>query len=197
MSVAIEARPNIRRRPPAQGRWTYADYACLPDNGMRYEVIRGELYMSPAPSPEHQEVSVNLTFVLYEFVRSRHLGKVYEAPIDVNLPGLANPVQPDILFIAKEHLGIVKRKFIEGAPDLVVEVLSPGSIGQDRHTKLQLYAEAGVSEYWIVDPEECAIDIYVLRGQAYALLGRYGVGEHTQSEALPEFSVNVDEICQR
>ncbi|MEW5986303.1 MAG: Uma2 family endonuclease [Chloroflexota bacterium] len=196
MQVAVQTRPTPRRRPPAQGRWTYADYARLPNNGMRYEVIRGELYMSPAPSPIHQRISLILAVELFTFVEAHKLGRVYTSPIDVNLLSLANPVQPDVLFISRKRLSIIKRKFIEGAPDLIMEVLSPGNPEHDRRTKLQLYAEAGVREYWIVDPEECAIDIYVLRGQAYALLGRYGAGEQTQSEVLPEFAVNVDEICQ-
>ncbi len=181
--------------PPPQGEWTYEDYARLPENGLRYEIIKGELLMTPAPRPLHQEVSLNLTYVLHQFVRKNQLGKVYEAPIDVNLPGLASPVQPDLLFIASDRLDIIKDRFIEGPPDLIMEILSSGSEIHDRRTKFELYARAGVREYWLVDPDRRAIEIYVLRGQAYAPLGNFGVEAETRSELLPGFAVKVGEVC--
>jgi Uma2 family endonuclease len=181
--------------PPPQGKWTYDDYARLPDHGVRYEVIEGELVMTPAPRPKHQKVSLNLTFVLEQFVRSRQLGEVYVAPIDVNLPGLASPVQPDLLFITTDRLDIIKEKFIEGAPDLIIEVLSAGSEMDDRRTKFELYARAGVREYWLVDPDGRTIEIFVLRGQAYAPLGNFDSDGQTRSEVLPDFTVTVGEIC--
>ena len=181
--------------PPPQGEWTYEDYARLQENGLRYEVIKGELVMTPAPRPKHQEVSLNLTYALHQYVKGNRLGKVYEAPIDVNLPGLASPVQPDLLFIAAERLDIIKEKFIEGAPDLIMEVLSAGSERQDRRTKFELYARAGVREYWLVDPDGRSIDIFVLRGQAYAPLGNFDADTQTRSEVLPDFSLTVGEVC--
>ena len=185
----------LQRWPPQQGQWTYADYARLPDNGFRYEVIRGELYMSPAPSTRHQAVVTTLVLELYHFVRQHKLGKVFTSPIDVVISELATPVQPDLIFISLERLDIVKKQVVEGAPDLVVEVLSPGTVQYDRQTKFYAYAEAGVTEYWLVDPDTCAIDIYVLRGQAYALLGTFGPDDQTQSEVLSDFTVAVSDIC--
>ena len=99
--------------------------------------------------------------------------KIYIAPINLILPDLTNPIQPDLLFISTDKLDIIKENFIEGVPDLIVEVLSPANPGHDRHTKFRVYAEAGVQEYWIVDPDAGAINVNVLRGQAYALAGKF------------------------
>ena len=92
-------------------------------------------------------------------------------------------------------LQMVKDNLIEGVPDLIVEVLSPGNPGHDRQTKFQLYARAGVREYWLVDPDARVIEINVLRGQAYAPTGRFGSDEQIRSEVLPDFGVRVADIC--
>ena len=179
---------------PRQGEWTYEDYRRLPDDHFRYEIIGGNLYMSPAPSTKHQLASVELTYALVSFVKKHNLGRVYEAPIDVILPDLASPVQPDILFIAKERLDIVREQFIDGAPDLIVEVLSPGNLRHDRHTKFQLYVAAGVKEYWIADPDARAVDVYVPRGNAYVPLGHFALDGAIQSELFPELRIPVKDI---
>lgn len=184
----------ITARPPQQGDWTYEDYARLPDNGMRYEVIEGELFMSPAPRPVHQEMILNLASEMHFFLKKAKKGKVFVSPIDVVVGDLATPVQPDIVFVRQERLAIVGDR-IEGAPDLVVEVISPGSRIQDRRRKFILYAQVGVPEYWLADPDECLVEVYVLRGQAYALLGQF-VGEDViQSEVLPDLQIPISRIC--
>lgn len=184
----------ITARPPQQGDWTYEDYARLPDNGMRYEVIAGELFMSPAPRPVHQEMILNLASEMHFFLKKAKKGKVFVSPIDVVVGDLATPVQPDIVFVRQERLAIVGDR-IEGAPDLVVEVISPGSRIQDRRRKFILYAQVGVPEYWLADPDECLVEVYVLRGQAYALLGQF-VGEDViQSEVLPDLQIPIGQIC--
>lgn len=181
--------------PPPQGAWTYEDYARLPDNGMRYEVIEGDLYMSPAPRSIHQRIIARLYGYLWDYLKDRSIGEALFAPIDLILPDLASPVQPDLLFIAQDRLDIIKEKFIEGIPDLIVEILSPGNPALDRRTKFRVYAQAGVREYWIIDPDTCTIEINVLRGQAYAPLGTFGPGEQTRSEVLADFSLSVSDIC--
>lgn len=181
-------------QPPPQGAWTYADYARLPDNGMRYEVIEGELFMSPAPRAIHQEMIINLVIELGLYLRTHKLGKIYTAPVDVMMGDLATPVQPDILFIRRERLQIVSDR-VEGVPDFIIEVLSPGNSWVDKRKKFELYAQNGVSEYWIADPDECLVEVYVLRGQAYALLGQF-VGEDViQSEVLPDLQIPISHIC--
>lgn len=151
--------------------------------------------MAPAPRPSHQKAIFALSGRLWEFLQRQPVGEVLTAPVDVILPGLASPVQPDLLFIGNDRLDTVKNDTIEGAPDLIVEVLSPSDPMYDRRTKFQLYARAGVREYWIVDLEAREISINVLRGQAYALLRSFGADEPIRSEVLTGFSVQVSEIC--
>jgi len=120
--------PGFRATLPAQGEWTYEDYRRLPNDGWRYEVLRGELHRTPAPSAKHQAAVRNLAFLFMLFLREQPLGKIYFAPIDVILPGgLATPVQPDLVFLFEEHSHRVGEQLIEGAPDLIAEVLSPSN----------------------------------------------------------------------
>ena len=180
---------------PAQGQWTYDDYRRLPEDGWRYEVFQGELHMTPAPGTDHQRSSTRLERQLSNFVVEHDLGEVLHAPLDVRLGKLANPVQPDILFIRQDRLDIIQERWIEGAPDLIVEILSPGNWIDDRRTKYRLYALAGVREYWIVDPRKCEIDVYVLREGSFMQVGNFGAGERVRSDVLAGFEIGVDEIC--
>lgn len=181
---------------PEQGEWTYEDYARLPDDGRRYEVIRGRLHVTPAPSTKHQLVSFELAFALYEHVTANKLGRVLEAPVDLILPDRATPVQPDILFIARERRAILQEQFIEGAPDSIIEVLSPGNVHYDRHTKYDLYAEAGVREYWIVDPDDCLVDVYTLHDDdIYVPFGHFERGGAIRSSLLPDLQIPLEDVC--
>lgn len=180
---------------PPQGKWTYEDYRRLPDDGWIYEVIGGELYMTPAARRIHQKCSGNLFALLRHFGVRQAVGEAYTSPIDVVLPGLATPVQPDVLFISSERLDIVKPERIEGAPDIIAEVLSPADWIVDRRTKFEVYAKAGVREYWIVSPDARTIELFMLRGGSYTLIGRYGVGETVRSDVLPGFAVEIEDIC--
>ncbi len=151
--------------------------------------------MAPAPRTKHQRTSMNLGASMHQHVSQYGLGEVYDAPIDVILPGLAGPVQPDVLFIARERLDIVKEDFIEGPPDLIVEILSPSNWLTDRRAKFRIYAQAGVREYWIVDTDARTVEVFVLRGGSYALVGKVGPGETLRSEVVAGFEIGVDEIC--
>ncbi len=180
---------------PPQGKWTYEDYCRLPEDGWTYEVIEGELYMSPAPLTIHQRCKLKFAATFLSFAEDHDAGMVLDAPTDVLLPGLASPVQPDVIFVSKERLDIVKDERVEGAPDIVVEVLSPGNWLLDRRDKFKVYAKAGVREYWIVDPHARTIELFGLRGSMYALIGKYVAGETVQSEVLPGFEVKVEDVC--
>lgn len=195
ISIAEFPPPIGEEQWPRQGEWTYADYKRLPDDGWRYEIIEGELHMTPASGTKHQKIVVNLAFAFSQFVRAQRCGEIYVAPTDVILPGLATPVQPDLLFVTADRLDIVKDAFVEGPPDLIVEVLSPSNWLVDRRVKLEAYAQAGVSEYWIVDAEARAVELFSLAGQQYHQVGRYGPGERVASGVLTGFEVSVDEIC--
>ncbi|MEO0223067.1 MAG: Uma2 family endonuclease, partial [candidate division WOR-3 bacterium] len=130
--------------------WTYRDYLKLEDD-KRYEVINGRLVEMPAPNFEHQRISRNLEFKLWEFVKENGLGEILYAPFDIILSEDI-VVQPDIVFISKDNLKNIKEGRLFGAPDLVVEIVSPVSYKRDRYEKFRIYEELGVKEYWIVLP---------------------------------------------
>ena len=195
MEPVLETSSGERTWPPAQGEWTYGDYLRLPDDGWRYEVIRGRLHMIAAPREVHQRASGELAFAMRQFVKRHGVGRVYEAPFEVVLSDLATPVQPDILFISAERVGeIVTAERVEGPPDLIVEILSPSNWLDDRREKFEVYEESGVREYWIVDPDVRLVEVFVLREGIYTLLGKWGAGEAARSEVLAGFEMMVDEV---
>ena len=143
-------------------KYTYEDYLKTPDDE-RYELIEGELLMTPSPIPKHQRISRELEFEIIKFVKANDLGEVFYAPCDVYLDN-ENVVQPDILFISKERLNIIGEKNIQGAPDLAIEIISESTAYRDLVQKKKLYAKFGVKEYWIVIPGEESIEIYSPKG---------------------------------
>jgi Uma2 family endonuclease len=180
---------------PPQGHWTYADYARLPNDGWRYDVIRGKLHMAPAPNIKHQMAARNIGVNLVLYVQRNQLGEVLFAPTDVILPDdLGTPVQPDLLFVARERLDIIAETRVEGAPDLVVEVLSPSNWLDDRREKYEVYETTGVREYWIVDPDLRVVEVYMLRDGVYVLLGKFGPGDTIRSQVLAGFAVAIDQV---
>ena len=139
-------------------KFNYSDYLLLADNEKRYEILEGELLMSPSPNAMHQIVLLNLATILKLFVEKNDLGKIFIAPLDVVLSKF-DVVQPDITFISKQRYHIVKSTHLEGAPDLVVEIISPGSAKRDRIIKRKIYALHGVKEYWLVHPEKEQVQV--------------------------------------
>jgi Uma2 family endonuclease len=145
--------------PPAQGEWTYEDWLKLPDDGYRYEVIDGVLYMRPPPLIRHQRTSSRIYIPFSDFLRLNPLGEVFYAPVGVRLPNQPVPLQPDLVFVRAERLDIIQENYIEGTPDLIIEILSPSNWLYDRREKMRVYQEAGVPVYWIVDPRALTIEI--------------------------------------
>ncbi|MFP4228520.1 MAG: Uma2 family endonuclease [Salinivenus sp.] len=143
----------------AAPRLTYEDYRTIPDDGKRHEIIDGEEYMSPSPTTPHQRIVQRLHLSLAPYVNERSAGEVFVAPCDVILTD-HDVVQPDVFFVAAERGDIVKERGIEGAPDLVVEVVSEGNRRHDEVRKRQLYARHGVAEYWVVDPALETVKVY-------------------------------------
>lgn len=141
-------------------KYTYNDYLLI-DDDKRYEIIRGGLIMVPAPFTSHQRVLENLGFIISKCVREKDSGKVFYAPTDVVLAEDV-VVQPDILFINKERLDIIEEAAIMGSPDLIVEIVSPSSASYDTVEKRDIYEEYGVKEYWLVFPQEKAIEVLTL-----------------------------------
>ncbi|MBI5244103.1 MAG: Uma2 family endonuclease [Elusimicrobia bacterium] len=138
---------------------TYEDYLTFPDDGRRHQIIEGEHFMTPSPSRRHQEVCGNIYRPLFEHTQRTRSGKVYFSPMDVILSD-EDVVQPDVLFISTARAAIITEKNIQGAPDLVVEVLSEATRKTDLSIKRKLYAASGVLEYWVVDPELEAVSVY-------------------------------------
>lgn len=179
---------------PEQGHWTYADYAALPDDGQRYEVMDGVLLMSPSPNPVHQNVVNWIAFYLTQYVVLTGLGRVFGAPLDVELAP-NKVVQPDVLVLLNKNLNKVTSTCIVGAPDLVVEVRSPGTAVYDRLNKSGAYAQAGVQEYWMVHPDMQTIEPLILQNGVYSsqgvLRGKVGIS----SQVVPDIiSVNVEQF---
>ena len=180
---------------PAQGEWTERDYFLLPETNRIVELSEGRIVMPPHPTYSHQLALLNLYKRIDEFVARHGLGQVLVAPLPVRLwPGKIR--EPDIFFFAREHLDRIGER-VFGVPDLVVEVVSEGTEHVDRGEKYVEYARAGVREYWIVDPKERSIEVYVLRSGRFELQGRYRPGDRARSELLCGFEVDVEEIFRR
>lgn len=177
-----------------QGHWTYDLYRTLPDDGQRYEIVNGVLYMSPAPNVPHQEVVLEIASYLRSYITHKGLGRVYIAPLDVKLTP-DTIVQPDVLVVLKEHIHRVQFSQIVGAPDLIVEVASPGTVTFDRREKYDAYAQAGVQEYWMVDPIAHTIEVRILEGNVYHALALCKDNEPMRSKVVPELvEVSVNQF---
>jgi len=176
----------------ANVRFTYDDYLLLPDD-KRYEIVEGELLVVPAPNTRHQRVCRNLLVALIRHVDNAGIGEVLAAPYDVVL-SQENTVQPDILYVRRERLGIIGEANLRQAPDLVVEVLSAGSRSRDHDIKRKLYARFGVQEYWIVDPDAATVEVLAWGEAGYSSAGVFGVTDRLASPLLPDFNLPLSEI---
>lgn len=163
----------------------------LPD-GVRAELIEGELFMSPAPKFRHQRIVSNLHFALRKHVEARRLGIVVDSPIDVHLPS-GNVVQPDLVFAAEANRTIL-RDWVRGTPDLLVEVISPESAERDRIVKRDLYARNGVPEYWIVDEQSRSVEVLRLKADAYEPAGYFTEADSVRSILLPDLDLTLAEV---
>lgn len=173
-------------------KFTYDDYLKTPED-KRYELIEGELIMTPSPVTRYQRISRKIEFRLEKFVTENDLGEVFYAPCDVYLDN-ENVVQPDILFISKERLNVIGEKNIQGAPDLIVEILSESSAYRDLVKKKKIYASFGVKEYWIVDPEEKTVEIYLLGNNAFTLSKRFNENDILSSPLLTRLEIDLAQI---
>lgn len=171
-------------------KFTYADYRTLPETGPRYQLVDGELLMSPAPTVRHQKIVARILAALVVFVESRRLGVVLGSPVDVILSD-ADVIQPDIVYVSAAHSAIVAREGIRGGPDLCVEALSPTTAKLDGGLKKVLYARHGVTEYWIVDPDADRVDLYRLQENADAPVRTYGSSDVLTTALLPGFSLDL------
>jgi len=175
--------------------WTYEDYLLFPEDGKRYEIVEGDCFMSPAPRTRHQDISGNLFSLLKVYFKGTKKGRVFAAPTDVILSD-TNIVQPDLLVILAARTFMITEKNIQGAPDIVIEIISETSRKTDEITKKKLYERHGVLEYWIVDPDLALVKIYRLTD------GRYGRAEERAQERgetlttvlLPGLDISLTEL---
>ena len=194
MGTAYRLNPELEERllRGERGPYTIEDYLALPEDGPRFQLLRGWLVREPSPLEVHQRVLGNLYVLLRRWVDARQLGSVYLAPFDTALSRY-DVVQPDLLFVAAEHRARITRRRVEGAPDLVVEILSPSTGKRDRTVKLELYAEAGVREAWLVDPDGQAVDVIALEVPGRPVF-RFTGHQSPRSRVLGDLDFAVQEI---
>ena len=176
--------------------WTYEEFMSLPEGGpFRYEIIDGELCMTPSPAPRHQHISMNLSGIAWDFLRSNPLGEIFAAPCDVVFS--TDPpqvVEPDLLYVSKKHAAIIGEKNIRGVPDLTIEILSPSTLINDLRLKHSLYERFGVPEFWTVDPESQTVRVFLLLDGHYQAPLEYGKGDCLESPLLPGLSIPLSKI---
>ena len=180
-------------RPTA--KLTYADY-CKTSDDERWELLNGELIMAPSPTSYHQAVAGKLYRMLSDFVEGASLGQVFYAPLDVVLSDV-DVVQPDLLFISTARMHILTDANIQGAPDLVVEVLSPSTASRDWRIKLDVYAEHGVQEYWVVDPDGQRVWVLARTDGSLTEVANYGPTDTLASPTLTGITADLSGVFQR
>jgi len=185
----VTSKLTMRR---AKVRFTYSDYLLLPED-KRYEILDGELYVAAAPNTGHQRVSRKLAGALNQHIDERGLGEIFNAPYDVILSE-ENVVQPDILFVRKERIGLIGEMNLQGAPDIVIEILSEGTRRKDMEVKRKIYAGFGVPEYWIVDPEAATVEVLVWSELGYITAGVCRRSDRLSSPVLPDLNLPLSQV---
>jgi len=172
---------------------TRHDYAEMPEGPPYYQVIEGELVMWPGPDTSHQSAAGSIYWLIRQFLEKHPVGYVFVAPLDVFLTEV-NVYQPDVIFISKKRRSIIKKRGIEGAPELVVEVLSPGTARLDKGSKRKVYARTGVRELWLVEPAAKLIHVYYLFRDAELPVATYDEQAVFKSPLLPGLRIKAASI---
>ena len=180
---------DLQTRP----RKTVDDFMKLPE-GTLAELIDGEIFMTPGPRVLHQRVVINLTLELAPYVRGRKLGEILTSPVDVHLPS-GDIVEPDLILVRRENESIIQ-DWIRGAPDLLIEVLSPSHPERDLIVKRNLYARNGVPEYWIVDPSDRSVQVWRLVEGRYDPSGYRREGQTLATNLIPGFELSVTKLFE-
>ena len=185
----------MRPAPTPSVKFTYEDFLNFPDDGKRHEIIDGEHFVTPSPNTKHQAVSMNLAAILWTYLKDHPIGAVFAAPFDVVFSDV-DVVEPDLIYVSLERLHILTSQHARGAPDLAVEILSPGTRMTDEVKKRQLYERFGVGEYWVIDPELNTITVYRRVQDAFVRVAELSA-EHADmltTPLLPGFSVTLAEV---
>jgi Uma2 family endonuclease len=172
---------------------TYEDYEAFPDDGNRYEIIDGEVCVSPPPITAHQWASAELTWLLGSHIRQYELGRLFYAPFAVMLSP-HDVFEPDVVFISEDRMVLLGEKGLRGAPDLCIEISSPSTRTYDRTVKRERYAQFGVDEYWIVDPDTKTVEVFVLEAGAYRLQAIARADDRVASSVLPQLDLRASAL---
>jgi Uma2 family endonuclease len=179
--------------PPGKIVLTYEDYCLLPNDRNRYEILDGELSVTPAPRVNHQRISRRFLRFLDDHVSANNLGEIFAAPTDVILAP-TTVVQPDLIFIADDRAHIITERAIEGAPTLVIEILSPTTQQTARVTKAQLYAKYGVPHYWLLDPSQHHFEAYELAGDHYVIIESMKSEDQFRPSLFPGLTIRLADL---
>jgi len=179
-------------QPKPKIKFTVQDYMSTPE-GMRYQLLDGEMILAPSPTQKHQTVLANLAAAVRTFVQQRNLGRVWFAPFDVVLSNY-DVAQPDLMFVSNERAGIITEANIQGAPDLVVEILSPSTAEYDQGYKRALYSRHEVGEYWLVDPDAETVEVLVLGAEGLSPHEVFGTGQTLESPLLEGLSLELEDL---
>jgi Uma2 family endonuclease len=180
--------PTVKHRP-----LTVHDYMQLPEGTKKTELIEGDLIMSPSPKRFHQEIVGRIFGMIWAYLQVKPLGRVYASPFDVTLTDL-NVYQPDICYFSKSRYASLTEQGADGAPELVVEVLSPGSVKHDLGVKKEIYARTGVEELWIIDPAKRTIAIYDLPDNSTAPRATLTEGKTLATPLLPGLKIKLRDV---
>ena len=172
---------------------SFEEFRRLPSDGKRYELIRGGVHVTPAPSTRHQFVLHNLVLSLGSFVLKKNLGEVCEAPLDVRLSE-DTALRPDLIFVSNARAAVIQESFIDGPPDLVVEILSPSTAAHDRATKLSIYAAAEVPEVWLIDSQAKTVEVLKLQGKKYFVEATHAGDQVLASNLFPGWQLPLKDL---
>jgi Uma2 family endonuclease len=185
----------MRSEPSPPEKLTYADFLLFPDDGKRHELIDGEHYVTPSPNLRHQTISGRLHHLISIYLDDRPIGEVWAAPLDTVLSNF-DVVEPDLIYVSRERSSILTTQNIRGAPDLVIEILSPGTLRRDEGIKRRAYERFGISEYWIVDPDLNRVSVYRLDGERFELIGQSSSEQNDtlQTPLMPGLAISVRDL---
>jgi Uma2 family endonuclease len=172
---------------------TYDDYCLLPNDRNRYEILDGELSVTPAPRTQHQRTSSHLHVILANHIRARQLGDIYAAPTDVILAP-TTVVQPDLIYVGNDRRPIVTERAIEGTPTLLIEILSSTTHQTDRVIKAQLFARYQVPHYWLIDPDQRMLEAYELTRDHYNLVANARDADVFTPSLFPGLSIQLSDL---
>jgi Uma2 family endonuclease len=182
----------VERRHPST-RLTYTDLELLPDDGLRHEIIDGEHYVTASPVTQHQRISRRLVVAFQSYLDAQPMGEVFYAPFDVVM-SFHDVVVPDLIYISQSRAQLVTAKNLQGAPDLVIEILSPSTRSRDERLKRELYERAGVEEYWIIDPDRNVVLIYRRQDAHFLPPDTFDESAVIETALLPGFELPLGDV---